>query len=93
MARERSVTVYGTVMATRLEGRHTVHTVEATAPGGSHLNLVVIARKRHRGSVRVVWDPAGQIEPRFADGLPWGLLGIALGIIAIIVVAGWIFLT
>ena len=92
MARERSVTVYGTVMATRLDGHHTVHTVEATAPGGSHLAFTVIARKRHRGAVRVVWDPTGNAEPRFVDGLPRGLIGAAFGIIAIIVLVGWIFL-
>jgi hypothetical protein len=92
MARERSVTVYGTVMATRLDGRHTIHTVEATAPGGSHIDLVVIARKRHRGSVRVAWDPNGYTEPRFIDGLPWGLIGLTFAIIATIVVVGWLVL-
>jgi hypothetical protein len=75
-------------MATRPEGRGVMHRVEATAPGGEHIDLLVKAAQRRRGAVRVIWDPHGIIEPRFPFD-HWGLVGTAVGIVAAIVAAGW----
>ena len=90
MAGGRSVIVYGSVMATRLVGRNTLHRVEATSPGGGHVEFEVTARKRHRGSVRVVWDPDGIAEPRFVPDVPWQTIGIAALVVIAIVAAGWL---
>ena len=92
MAGGRSITVYGTVMGTRLEGRDTIHRVEATGPRGERLDLQVVARKRHRGAVRVIWDPDGFAESRFPSEMPWAIIGLAIGIIALIVVGAWLLL-
>jgi len=86
----RSVIVYGTVMVTRLVGNHTLHRIEATSPGGGHMEFEVTARKRHRGSVRVIWDPDGIAEPRFAPEVPWQTIGIAALVIIAIVAVGWL---
>lgn len=86
----QSVMVYGTVMGTRLVGRNTVHRVEATSPGGGRIDFEVTARKRHRGSVRVIWDPSGIVEPRFVAEPPWRLIGLAAVVIALIVIGGWL---
>ncbi len=90
MAGARSITVYGTVMGTRLEGHNTIHRIEATGSQGERLDLQVVARKRHRGAVRVIWDPDGIAESRFPVEIPWSLVGLAIGIIALIVVGGWL---
>lgn len=90
MARDRIITVYGTVMATRPHGSKTMHHVEATAPGGERLDLFVLDRKRRRGSVQVHWDSRGVVEPRFPFRMPWGLLGVVVGIVAVIVGGGWL---
>lgn len=86
----RTVIVYGTVMVTRLVGRHTLHRVEATGPGGAHIEFEVTARKRHRGSVRVIWDPDGVAEPRFAPEIPWQTIGAAVLVVVAIVAVGWL---
>ena len=86
----RSVIVYGTVMVTRLVGNHTLHRIEATGPGGGHIEFEVTARKRHRGSVRVIWDPYGIAEPRFAPEVQWQKIGIAALVIVAIVAVGWL---
>ncbi len=88
----RSVIVYGTVMVTRLVGNHTLHRIEATGPGGGHIEFEVTARKRHRGSVRVIWDLDGVAEPRFTPEVPWLKIGIAALVIVAIVVVGWLIL-
>jgi hypothetical protein len=88
----RLVTVYGTVMATRTDGRSVVHHVEATGPDGGHLDLVVRSRSPHRGSVRVAWDPDDVLQPRFRVGAPWGLIGLGVLVAAAIVGMGWLFL-
>jgi hypothetical protein len=77
-------------MVTRLVGRNTLHRVEATGPGGGHIEFEVTARKRHRGSVRVVWDPTGIAEPRFAPQVPWLTIGIAALVVVAIVAGGWL---
>jgi hypothetical protein len=89
MAGGRSVIIYGTVMVTRLVGRNTLHRVEATIPGGDHIEFEVTARKRHRGPVRVIWDPDGIAEPRFVAEVPWQMIGTALLVIVAIVAIGW----
>ena len=85
----RSVIVYGTTMVTRPVGNHTLHRIEATGPGGGHIEFEVTARKRHRGSVRVIWDLDGIAEPRFAPEVPWQKVGIAALVIVAIVAVGW----
>jgi len=90
MTGRHSVTVYGTVMETRLVGSGTLHRVEATSPGGGRLDMQVMARKRHRGSVRVAWDPNGVAEPRFIPETPWVMIGLALFVVVVIVVGGFI---
>jgi hypothetical protein len=79
-------------MGTRLDGRNTVHHVEATGPHGDHLDLLVTARKRHRGSVRVLWDPDETVEPHFPPEMPWAMLGIGAAIVVAIVLGGWFLL-
>lgn len=86
----RTITVYGTVMGTRLEHNTVVHHVEATAPGGDHLDLMVLSRRMHRGAVRVKWDPDGHVQPCFPFQVPWSSMGVAVGIVAVIVVIGWL---
>ncbi len=90
MAGGRSITVYGTVMGTRLEGHSTIHRIEATGPSGERLDLQVVARKRHRGAVRVVWNPDGSAESRFPFEMPWPIVGLAFGIMALIVGGSWL---
>lgn len=90
MAGAGSTTVYGTVMGTRLEGRDTVHRIEATGPGGARIDFEVVARKRHTGAVKVAWDPDGHIEPRFRFEMPWAPLGLIIGIATVIVFGGWL---
>ncbi len=92
MPGKRSLTIYGTVMGTRLEGRSTVHRIEATGPGGRRLDLQVVANKRRRGAVRIVWDPDGFAEPRFASEVSWPTVALAAGIITLIVGGGWLLL-
>lgn len=89
MSGRRTVIVYGTVMATRLDGRTTVHLVEATIPGGDRLDLIVHSAKRHRGAVRVHWDPTGVAEPRFVTEMSTGTMVAAAAIVAAIVIGGW----
>ena len=79
-------------MGTRLEGRNTFHRIEATGPQGELLDLQVVARKRHRGAVRVVWDPDGFAESRFPLEMPWPLVGLTVGIIALIVGGLWLLI-
>ena len=86
----KPVTVLGTVMSTRLRHGQTVHQVEATGPEGQRLDLEVVARARHTGSVRVVWDPTGRHDPHFAAALPWRLIGLGAAIVIVIVVVGWL---
>ncbi len=90
MAGTRSITIYGTVMGTRPEDGTVVHRVEGTDPGGGRIELDVVARKHHRGSVKVTWDPSGQAEPRFPSEMSWTTLILPVVIITVIVLGGWL---
>ena len=92
MAGGRTTRVYGTVMGTRLEGHNTIHRIEATGPLGERLDLQVVARKRHRGAVQVIWDPDGFAESRFPLEMPWPTIGLALGVMSLIAGGGWLLI-
>jgi len=87
----QSITLYGTVMGTRLEGRSVVHHIEATRPGGTRVYVEVVSRKRHQGSVRVTWDPQGFVEPHFSFKMPWATVGFAVASVVVVVIGGAFF--
>ena len=77
-------------MSTRPEGRFIVHQTEATGRDGKFIALQVVARKRHRGAVRIKCDPSGQVEPRFLVEAPTAMLPVALAIVGVIVLGDWL---